>query len=134
MRKSRSLLFGRDTIAARPWRTFGTASVAVFLVSLDATVLFAAFPALRTAFPSATAADLSWVLNAYTLVYAAMLVPAGRLADLRGRKRMFTTGVSVFLAGSLGCALASSLEMLVVARIVQAIGAALLLPASLSIV
>jgi EmrB/QacA subfamily drug resistance transporter len=119
---------------ARPWRTFATASVAVFLVSLDATVLFAAFPALREAFPAATAADLSWVLNAYTVVYAALLVPAGRLADLRGRKRTFTTGVAVFLTASLGCALAASVEMLVVARVAQAIGAALLLPASLSIV
>lgn len=118
----------------RPWRTFATASVAVFLVSLDATVLFAAFPALRAAFPAATAADLSWVLNAYTVVYAALLVPAGRLADLRGRKRMFTTGVAVFLAASVGCALAGSVEMLVAARVAQAIGAALLLPASLSIV
>ena len=61
----------------RPWRIFAIASVAVFLVSLDATVLFAAFPALRAAFSDATAADLSWVLNAYTVVYAALLVPAG---------------------------------------------------------
>jgi EmrB/QacA subfamily drug resistance transporter len=119
---------------ARPWRTFAIASVAVFLVSLDATVLFAAFPALRVAFPTASAADLSWVLNAYTVVYAALLVPAGRLADLRGRKRMFTTGVAVFLLASLGCALAGSVEVLVIARVAQAVGAALLLPASLSIV
>jgi len=118
----------------RPWRTFATASVAVFLVSLDATIMFAAFPALREAFPAATAADLSWVLNAYTVVYAALLVPAGRLADLHGRKRMFMAGVAVFLAGSVGCALAASVEMLVVARVAQAIGAALLFPASLSIV
>jgi EmrB/QacA subfamily drug resistance transporter len=118
----------------RPWRTFAIASVAVFLVSLDATVLFAAFPALRGAFPSATPADLSWVLNAYTVVYAAMLVPAGRLADLHGRKRLFVIGVGVFLAGSLACGLAGSVELLVVARVVQAVGAALLLPASLSIV
>jgi EmrB/QacA subfamily drug resistance transporter len=118
----------------RPWRTFAIASAAVFLVSLDATVLFAAFPALRGAFPDATPADLSWVLNAYTVVYAAMLVPAGRLADLHGRKRLFVTGVGVFLAGSLACGLAGSVELLVLARVVQAVGAALLLPASLSIV
>lgn len=117
-----------------PWRTFAIASVAVFLVSLDATVLFAAFPALRAAFPSASTGDLSWILNAYTVVYAALLVPAGRLADLRGRKRIFTSGVAIFLAASAACGLAPTEGVLVGARVVQAIGAALLLPASLAIV
>lgn len=121
-------------MSASPWRTFAIASVAVFLVSLDATVLFAAFPALRAAFPSATAGDLSWILNAYTVVYAALLVPAGRLADLRGRKRVFTTGIAIFLVASAACGLAPSEGVLVAARAVQAIGAALLLPASLAIV
>jgi EmrB/QacA subfamily drug resistance transporter len=119
---------------SRPWRTFAIASVAVFLVSLDATVLFAAFPALRSAFPSASTGDLSWILNAYTVVYAALLVPAGRLADLRGRKRIFTTGVTIFLVASAACGLAPTEGVLVGARIVEAIGAALLLPASLAIV
>ncbi|HEY5951004.1 MAG TPA: DHA2 family efflux MFS transporter permease subunit [Kofleriaceae bacterium] len=117
-----------------PWRTFAIASAAVFLVSLDATVLYAAFPALRRAFPSASAADLSWVLNAYTVVYAALLVPAGRFADLRGRKQIFVAGVAIFIAASLACGLAPSSEALVAARVVQAVGAALLLPASLAIV
>ncbi|NVB77003.1 MAG: MFS transporter [Kofleriaceae bacterium] len=117
-----------------PWRTFAIACVAVFLVSIDSTVLYAAFPALRAAFPSASAADLSWVLNAYTVVFAALLVPAGRLADLRGRKRMFLVGTGTFLAASLACGLAGTVEALVIARMVQAIGAALLLPASLAIV
>jgi EmrB/QacA subfamily drug resistance transporter len=119
---------------AAPWRTFAIASVAVFLVSLDATVLYAAFPALRRAFPAASAADLSWILNAYTVVFAALLVPAGRLADLRGRKRMFVTGVALFIIASAACGLAPTETALVVARVVQAIGAALLLPASLAIV
>src|SRR5262249_33430325 len=60
-----------------PWPVFWIASVAVFLVSIDVTVLYAAFPALRRAFPEAGSAGLSWVLNAYTLVFAALLVPAG---------------------------------------------------------
>jgi EmrB/QacA subfamily drug resistance transporter len=117
-----------------PWRTFAIASVAVFLVSLDVTVLYAAFPALRRAFPSATAADLSWVLNAYTVVYAALLVPAGRLADLRGRKQIFVTGIALFIVASFACGLAPSADVLVAARVVQAMGAALLLPTSLAIV
>ena len=117
-----------------PWRTFAIASIAVFLVSIDATILYATFPALRAAFSTATPADLSWVLNAYTVVFAALLVPAGRLADRHGRKRVFLLGLGVFLAASLACGLAPGVEALVAARAVQAIGAALLLPASLAIV
>src|SRR4051812_43002240 len=120
--------------SASPWRTFAIASVAVFLVSIDATVLYATFPALRVAFPAATPADLSWVLNAYTVVFAALLVPAGRLADRHGRKRMFLAGLGAFLAASLACGLAPGVGALVAARAVQAIGAALLVPASLAIV
>lgn len=119
---------------ASPWPTFWIASIAVFLVSLDSTVLFAAFGALRQAFPGATAADLSWVLNAYTVVYAAMLIPAGGLADRHGRKRLFLIGVTLFLVASVACGFASTVEFLIAARVIQAIGAAMLTPASLSII
>lgn len=117
-----------------PWPIFAIASIAVFLVSVDATVLYAAFPALRRAFSDATPADLSWVLNAYTVVYAALLVPAGRMADLHGRKRMFLVGLGVFLLASLLCGLSGDVATLIAMRALQAVGAALLLPASLSIV
>jgi MFS family permease len=120
--------------ALSPWRTFSVASIAIFLVSIDATVLYAAFPALREGFPGVATPDLSWVLNAYTVVYAALLAPAGRLADLYGRKRLFVVGVSLFLAASLACGLSTHIALLIGARIAQAVGAALLLPASLSIV
>jgi EmrB/QacA subfamily drug resistance transporter len=120
--------------ARSPWPVFRIASIAVFLVSVDATVLYAAFPALRRAFFDATPADLSWVLNAYTVVYAALLVPGGRIADLRGRKRMFLVGLGVFLLASLCCGLSGSTATLIAMRALQAVGAALLLPASLSIV
>ncbi|MEC4595930.1 MFS transporter [Burkholderia vietnamiensis] len=116
-----------------PWPVFWIASVSVFLVSIDVTVLYAAFPALRRAFPGADSGGLSWVLNAYTLVFAALLVPAGRLADLCGRKRMFLLGLAMFVGGSFGCGIASRIEMLWMMRAVQGAGAALLLPASLSI-
>lgn len=117
-----------------PWPVFWVASVAVFLVSLDSTLLFAAFGSLRAAFPAATAADMSWVLNAYTVVYAAMLIPSGGIADAHGRKRVFMIGVVLFLAASAACGLASSVGWLIAARVLQAIGAALLTPASLSLV
>ena len=119
---------------ASPWPVFWIASVATFLVSLDSTMLYAAFGALRHGFPTATAADMSWVLNAYTVVYAAMLIPAGGLADAHGRKRVFLFGVALFLAASAACGLAGHIAALIAARTVQAIGAALLTPASLSIV
>jgi EmrB/QacA subfamily drug resistance transporter len=117
-----------------PWPVFWVASIAVFLVSMDGTMLFAAFSALRAGFPQATAADLSWVLNAYTVVYAAMLIPSGGLADRHGRKKMFLLGVTLFLAASVACGLAIRVEWLVAARALQAMGAALLTPASLSLV
>lgn len=119
---------------ASPWPVFWVACMAVFLVSMDGTMLFAAFSALRAGFPQATAADLSWVLNAYTVVYAATLIPSGGLADRHGRKRVFLVGVALFLAASVACGLAVSVEWLVAARVLQAMGAALLTPASLSLV
>lgn len=109
------------------------ALAAVFMVSLDATVAVAAFPALRSHFAGATPADLSWVLNGYTIVYAALLVPAGRLADRRGARRIFLLGLALFTLASAGCALAGNVFALSAARVVQAVGAALLAPASLAL-
>src|SRR5262249_46661576 len=70
-----------------PWPSFGLCSLAMFLVMLDTTVLFVAFHGIRASFAATSTAELSWVLNAYTIVYGALLVPAGRLADLYGRKQ-----------------------------------------------
>ena len=120
--------------ASSPWPIFWIASIAVFLVSLDSTMLFAAFGAMHKTFADTSIADLSWVLNAYTVVYAAMLIPAGGLADAHGRKRIFMLGVVLFLAASAGCGLAGNLGWLIAARVLQAFGAALLTPASLSII
>ena len=97
-------------------------------------MLFAAFDALRHSFASKSAAELSWVLNAYTVVYAAMLIPSGGLSDAYGRKRIFRWGLAVFVCASLACGAAPSLGWLVAARVIQALGAALLTPASMSIV
>lgn len=120
--------------AVSPWPTFWIASIAVLLVSIDTTVLYAAFGTLRQSFPHDSAANLSWVLNAYTVTYAAMLIPAGGLADVHGRKRMFLTGAAIFIIGSGACGAAGSIGFLIAARVIQAIGAAMLTPASLSLI
>ena len=120
--------------SASPWPVFAVTSVAVFLVSLDGTMLYSIFEAVWASFAGATASEMSWVLNAYTIVYAAMLIPAGGLADAYGRRRVFVAGVILFALASALCGLADSVSLLVAARAVQALGAALLTPASLSIV
>jgi EmrB/QacA subfamily drug resistance transporter len=120
--------------AASPWPIFWVSSIAVFLVSLDTTMLYAVFDSLRAGFHEATAPELSWVINAYTVVYAALLIPAGGLADTHGRKKVFLIGVTLFLAASAACGLSGHIGVLIAARVVQAIGAALLTPASLSMV
>ena len=117
-----------------PWPAFWIACSATFLVAIDSTMLFAAFDALRKSFAGTSAAELSWVLNAYTVVYAAMLIPAGGLADAHGRRHIFRLGLTLFLAASVACGAAPSVDWLIVARVVQALGAALLTPASMSIV
>jgi EmrB/QacA subfamily drug resistance transporter len=116
------------------WRTLALTSVAVFVVSLDSTVLYVAFPAIRATFSDVSAAQLSWVLNAYTIVFGSLLVPAGRIADRIGRKRIFLLGLGLFTAASAVCGLAPSAAALIAARALQACGAALLLPSSLALV
>jgi EmrB/QacA subfamily drug resistance transporter len=118
----------------RRWKVLLVTSVAVFMGFLDVTIVNVAFPSIRHAFPEASVADLSWVLNAYNVVFAALLVPAGRLADLVGRRRLFFVGFGLFLVASAACGLAPSVGVLVAARVVQAAGAALLMPTSLGLV
>jgi EmrB/QacA subfamily drug resistance transporter len=115
------------------WRVFGVIAVAVFMAQLDLFIVNIAFPAIRSDFAGASNGSLSWVLNAYAVVFAACLVPAGRLGDLLGRRRTFDLGLVVFAAGSAGCAAAPSLPVLVAARVVQAVGAALIVPTSLGL-
>lgn len=104
-----------------------------FLATLDLFIVNIAFPAIRADFPGTTNTALSWVLNAYGIVFAALLVPAGRLADLYGRRRLFRLGMTLFALASAGCAAAPSVGILVLARVVQAAGAALMVPTSLGL-
>src|SRR5215467_13680542 len=96
----------RSHSASGPWPSFGLCSLAMFLVMLDTTVLFVAFHGIRASFAATSTAQLSWVLNAYTIVYGALLVPAGRLADLYGRKQLFLVGVALFTLASVLCGFA----------------------------
>jgi EmrB/QacA subfamily drug resistance transporter len=108
-------------------------SAAVFMASLDLFIVNVAFPDIRTNFDDASLANLSWVLNGYTIVFAALLVPLGRAADRLGRRRFFVGGLLLFVAASALAAAAPSLEALVAARVVQAVGAAALMPTSLAL-
>lgn len=114
--------------------TLRISALAVLAVFLDTTVLFVAFPNIVASFPEVGATGLSWVLNAYTIVYAALLVPAGKLSDRYGHKRTFLWGSGVFTGASLVCALAPTPSVLVIFRAFQAIGGALLIPASLALI
>src|SRR3982750_4054655 len=92
------------------------ASFGALLAFLDATIVNVAFPSIQSSFDGSSIESLSWVLNAYNIVFAAFLVVSGRLADLFGRRRMFTTGIVVFTLASLFCGLASSVSVLTAAR------------------
>jgi EmrB/QacA subfamily drug resistance transporter len=125
---------GNSVDRARRWKVLAVTSVAVFMALLDVTIVNIAFPDIRRSFAQDSLGDLSWILNGYNVVFAAALVPAGRLADRVGRKRMFMCGVLVFLAASALCGVSVSVAMLVAARVLQAVGGAILTPASLSLV
>ncbi|MGY1987590.1 MFS transporter [Blastococcus sp. SYSU DS0669] len=116
----------------RPGLVLLVVSAAVFLASLDLFIVNVAFPALSRSLDASTAA-LSWVLNGYTIGFAALLAPAGRVADRIGRRRVFLTGLATFGAGSLGCALAWDVGSLVAFRVVQSTGAALVTATSLAL-
>ncbi len=106
----------------------------VVLASLDLFIVNVALPDIARDLRTSNLGDLSWVLNAYAIVYAALLVLFGRLAESRRREHGFLLGVIVFTVASAACGAASSLTMLVVFRVLQAAGAALLTPTSLSLV
>ncbi|MFC4126605.1 DHA2 family efflux MFS transporter permease subunit [Nocardia rhizosphaerae] len=111
----------------------GVVSVGVLLSSLDLFIVNVAMPAM-SADLGAGLTGLSWVLNLYAIVFAALLVPAGRLGDRNGNREIFLIGLAVFILGSALCALAWDVTSLVGFRVVQAIGCALLTPSSLALV
>src|SRR3954452_144416 len=118
---------------ARRWKVLIVAAVAVFIGFLDVTIVNVVFPDIQAAFAGSSRADLSWVLNAYNVVFAALLVPSGRLADIVGRKRMFMIDLVAFVARSAACGLVGRGGALVAARVLQAASGPILVPTSLAL-
>jgi EmrB/QacA subfamily drug resistance transporter len=121
-------------VSRRAWAVLAVTAGAAFIAFLDVTIVNIAFPAISRHFASTSVTDLSWVFNAYNVVFAALLVPAGRLADLVGRRALFVSGLVLFGLASAACGLAPNAWVLVGARVVQAVGAAAIAPTSLALV
>lgn len=121
------------TDANRRWWAVGAMCAALFMTMLDTTAVNIALPSIQRSLGASTL-TLQWIVNAYTLALAVMLVTAGRLGDLFGRRRLFVIGVILFAAASAAVGVSPSTTWMVSARAVQGIGAALLMPATLSIV
>src|SRR5215208_7947751 len=111
---------------------FAITSVALFMVTLDNLVVTTALPVIRQDL-HATLSELEWTVNAYTLTFAVLLLTGAALGDRLGRRRMFTVGLGIFTLASAAAALAPSAEVLNVARAVQGLGAAIVLPLTLTI-
>lgn len=112
---------------AVPWVTLWTVMTGMFMAILDSFIVVVAGPAIRTEL-KATASELQWVLAGYQLGYAVALITGGRIADLYGRRRVFVIGTAVFTLSSLACAVAGDPGVLIGARVVQGLGAALMVP------
>src|SRR4051812_43624281 len=123
----------RPTARINPNAVLAVVAVAQFMVILDSTVVNVALPTVQSAL-GFSEENLSWVLNAYTLMFGGFLLLGGRAADRLGRRRVFVAGITLFFVASLVCGLAQSEGMLLVARGAQGLGGALVSPAALSII
>src|SRR3972149_8135054 len=114
------------------WLVLGAAVFGLFMAILDASIVNIALPSIEQDLET-DIETVTWVLNAYNLVFAGLLIPAGRIADRVGRKKLFVAGVIVFSLSSLGAGLSPQIEMLIAWRAVQAAGGAIMVPVSLAI-
>jgi len=121
----------QEELYPRRWRIFAVTMIGLFMALVDVTIVNIAVPEFQRDL-EAPVTSVSWVLNAYNIVFAVLLVAMGRLADQFGRRRFFIIGLSVFTLGSLLCALAGTIDALVAFRIVQGAGAAMLAPIALA--
>src|SRR6478609_2125077 len=117
----------------RRWQALALVCVAFFMTVLDGTIVTVALPSIKN---SLHVADntLQWVLIAYTITFGGLLLLGGRAADLLGRRRLFMIGLAIFTVASLACGLANTIGVLIAARTVQGVGAAIVSPAVLSII
>src|ERR1700682_2042870 len=120
------------TAEAGPWILTATI-LGSSMAFIDGTVVNVAIPTLQAAF-HATVVDVQWVIESYGLFLSSLILAGGALGDLFGRRRVFLMGVVIFAAASAACGLASSIQQLVMARCIQGVGAALLVPGSLAII
>lgn len=123
-----------DTVSRRAWWGLVLASTTSMVVSLAVTAMNLAFPAIERDFAGTSRSTLSWSITGYSITVASLMLAGGRLADRTGRRRVFRAGIGVFMVGSLALALAPNAWFLLGSRITQAVGAALLAPASLTLV
>src|SRR6266542_5479919 len=117
----------------RKWWTLVAVAVGLFMIMLDNTVVNVALPSIQKDLGIGIS-ELEWVVNAYALTFGVLLLSGGKLADLLGRRAIFIAGLVIFTGASLWCGLAGTATDLIAARTVQGIGAALMNPATLSII
>jgi EmrB/QacA subfamily drug resistance transporter len=117
----------------RKWWTLGAVAFGLFMIMLDNTIVNVALPSIQRDLKIGVS-ELEWVVNGYALTFAVLMLTGGKLADLLGRRLIFIIGLAVFTLSSLACGLAGGPEVLIGARIVQGVGAALMNPATLSII
>ena len=117
----------------KKWWTLGAVAFGLFMIMLDNTIVNVALPAIEHSLHMSIS-SLEWIVTAYALTFAALLITGGKLGDMFGRRKMFIVGLVVFTLASLACGLAPSAGFLIGARAVQGIGAALMNPATLSII
>jgi EmrB/QacA subfamily drug resistance transporter len=126
----RTRIFAPET---RKWFTLGAVSFGLFMIMLDNTVVNVALPSIQRDL-GVGLSELEWIVTGYALTFAALMLIGGKVADAYGRRLIFVVGIAVFTLASLWCGLANSGDMLITARIVQGVGAALMNPATLSII
>src|SRR3989441_4470644 len=117
----------------RKWWTLLAVAFGLFMIMLDNTVVNVALPSIERDLHIGIS-ELEWVVNAYALTFGVLLLTGGKLADLIGRRRIFILGLIIFTASSLFCGIANGSATLIAARTVQGVGAALMNPATLSII
>src|SRR5215212_8007951 len=122
-----------STSDSRRWKALALLSLAQFLIIMDTSIIGVALPAIQQQF-SFTQSDLQWIFSAYVIVFGALLLLGGRLSDIIGQRRIFVIGFAILTAASVVAGLASSGSVLITARALQGVGAALIAPSALSIV